>query len=235
MVGRFILCAALLLAPHSAAACRLALVLAIDVSSSVDAKEDALQRGGLAQAFLDDDVRDAFFISPDPVALMVYEWSGRYNQVKLLDWTMIETPSDLVTVSATIGNSPRSHNDFPTALGYSLGYAATELQSGPDCLFSTIDMSGDGINNDGFGPEEAYAAFPLDDVTVNGLVVNAAEFTSEVDLITFYETEVIKGPGAFIEVAQGFEDYARAIRRKLIRELSVQAIGALDKDLADQG
>lgn len=208
-------------------ACRLALVLALDVSSSVDAAEDALQRGGMARALRDPDVQDAFFISPDPVALLVYEWSGRYNQVTLLDWTLIEDPTVLNKAADRIGGSPRSHNDFPTAMGYALGFAATELQTAPACLFQTIDMSGDGINNDGFGPAEAYDAFPLDNVTVNGLVVNAAEFASEVDLIAFYETEVIKGPGAFIEVAQGFEDYTRALRRKLIRELSAQVIGDL--------
>ncbi|SEW23227.1 Protein of unknown function [Cognatiyoonia koreensis] len=235
MVKRFALCLTLLLIPQAALACRLALVLAIDVSSSVDATEDALQRGGLARALLDPDVQDAFFVSPEPVALMVFEWSGRYNQVNLLDWTMIENQADLLRASGRIGRSIRSHNDFPTALGYALGYAATALDGGPDCQFSTIDMSGDGINNDGFGPAEAYAAFPFDGVTVNGLVVNAAEFTSEVDLIEFYETEVIRGPGAFVEIAQGFEDYARAIRRKLIRELSAQVIGAIDAGVADPG
>lgn len=204
------------------------MVLGLDVSSSVDAKEDELQRNGLAQALLDPDVQGAFFASPDPVALLVFEWSGRYNQVNLTDWMLIRTPADLLRASTAIQTSLRSHNDFPTALGYALGYAATELQSAPDCLFQTIDISGDGINNDGFGPAEAYAAFPLEDVTVNGLVVNAAEFASEVDLITFYETEVIKGPGSFIEVAQGFDDFARAMRRKLIRELSAQILGSLD-------
>jgi len=235
LVGRIALCLALLCAPQGALACRLALVLALDVSSSVDAGEDALQRGGLARALLDSDVQDAFFVSPDPVALMIYEWSGRYNQAKLMDWTMIEDRDDLAFASDKVSRSPRSHNDFPTALGYALGYAATEFQSGPDCLFRTIDMSGDGINNDGFGPAEAYAAFPLDDVTVNGLVIHDPELTAEVDLISFYETEVIKGPGAFVEVAQGFEDYARAIRRKLIRELSAQVIGAIELDVYDPG
>lgn len=225
----------LLALPQSAAACRLALVLALDVSSSVDAAEDALQRGGMARALRDPDVQAAFFASPDPVALMVYEWSGRYNQAKLLDWTLIENLDILNRAADTIGRSPRSHNDFPTAMGYALGFAATELQAAPDCLFQTIDMSGDGINNDGFGPAEAYNAFPLANVTVNGLVVNAAEFASEVNLISFYETEVIKGPGAFIEVAQGFEDYARALRRKLIRELSAQIIGGLSQPVSSPG
>lgn len=220
---RFAACLALW--PGGAEACRLALILAMDVSSSVDATEDALQRGGMAAALLDADVQAAFFASPDPVALAVFEWSGRYNQQDLLDWQLIQSPADLDKVAALLSESKRSHNDFPTAMGHALGHAAVRLQDMPACLFKTIDLAGDGINNDGFGPAEAYAAFPFDGVTVNGLVVNAAEFESEVNLIRFFEDEVLRGPGAFLEVAQGYEDYQNALQRKLIRELSSMIIG----------
>ncbi|MEL6103903.1 MAG: DUF1194 domain-containing protein, partial [Pseudomonadota bacterium] len=67
--------------------CRLALLLALDVSSSVDMVEDDLQRGGLAAALVAPEVRAAFLAGPDPVALAVFEWSGRYNQEIILDWT----------------------------------------------------------------------------------------------------------------------------------------------------
>lgn len=210
-------------------ACRLALVLAMDVSSSVDATEDALQRGGLAAALLAPDVQEAFFASPDPVAIAVFEWSGRYNQEDLTEWIMIQTPEDLLRVAETIADSERSHNDFPTAMGHALGHAAIRLQNGPDCLFRTVDIAGDGVNNDGFGPLDAYGAFPFLNVTVNGLVVNAAEFESETGLIPFFRSEVIHGPGAFLEIANGFDDYENAMRRKLIRELSAQVIGQAGK------
>ncbi len=222
MVKVAALCA---LIPAPAEACRLALVLAMDVSSSVDAGEDALQRGGLATALRAPDVVDAFFISPDPVAISVFEWSGRYNQVVLADWRLITTPADLFDLADTIETSRRSHNDFPTAMGYALGYASTLLARAPACLSQTIDMAGDGENNDGFGPAEAYGAFPLTNVTVNGLVINGADFEGETELIPFYLNEVIQGPGSFVEVAQGFEDYANAMERKLIRELSAIIIG----------
>jgi hypothetical protein len=209
-------------------ACRLALVLAMDVSSSVDAAEDQLQRSGLAASLIDPDVQAAFFASSDPVALLIFEWSGRYNQQDLTAWTMIETPADLLGVAETIASSKRSHNDFPTAMGHALGHAAIRLKDGPTCLFKTIDVAGDGENNDGFGPAEAYGAFPFSDVTVNGLVINAAEFESETELIPFYRDQVIRGPGSFIEIANGFDDYANAMQRKLIRELSAQITGQLD-------
>ena len=211
--------------PAAAADCRLALVLAMDVSSSVDAAEDQLQRGGLVAALTAPEVRQAFFASDQPVALAIYEWSGRYNQELLLDWTLIDSPRALLGAAETVAASSRSHNDFPTAMGHALGYGATLLARGPECLYRTIDVAGDGQNNEGFGPRSAYAAFPFDGVTVNGLVVNAADYEAEVGLIAFYKAQVMRGPGAFIEVAQGFEDYENAMRRKLERELTPPVIG----------
>ena len=219
------LCLAVLAGP-AVAECRLALVLAIDVSSSVDAAEDALQRGGLAAALIAPEVEVAVFSAPLPVALAAYEWSGRYNQVMLLDWTMLNAPADLAAAAERIGTSRRSHNDFPTAMGYALGFGAGLFEDGPDCHFRTLDIAGDGVNNDGFPPRTAYAEFPFDGITVNGLVVNAADFEGEINLISFYEEEVIRGPGAFIEIANGFADYEEAMRRKLVRELSSMAVGA---------
>ena len=220
-----ILCA--LLAGPAAAQCRLALALALDVSSSVDATEDALQRRGLAAALISPEVEAAIFASDQPVALAAYEWSGRYNQEILLDWRLIETRADLLDVAAILGRSSRSHTEFPTAMGYALGFGAGLLERAPPCLFKTLDMAGDGENNEGFRPEQAYAEFPFADVTVNGLVVNAGDFEAEVTLIEFYRSEVLHGPGAFLEIAQGFQDYERAMRRKLERELQPRAVGAL--------
>lgn len=207
--------------------CRLALLLAMDVSSSVDANEDALQRGGLAAALLSPSVQRAVFSSDLPVALAAYEWSGRYNQELLIDWRVIRNPADLFDVAETIARSERSHNDFPTAMGYGLGYGAGILARAPACLAYTLDVAGDGENNEGFPPQTAYTEFPFSGVTVNGLVVNFANNTSKMPLIDYYKSQVLHGPGAFLEVAQGFEDYENAMRRKLERELSAKAIGSL--------
>lgn len=205
----------------------MALLLALDVSSSVDQHEDGLQRQGLAAALVAPAVQTAFFGLADPVALGVYEWSGRHNQQILLEWTLIESPDVLVAAANRIGGSRRSHNEYPTALGHALAYGARMLQRAPACAQQTIDMAGDGENNEGFGPEQAYREFPFDGVTVNGLVINAADFEAETQLIDFYKNHVLRGPGAFLEIAQGFEDFERAMRRKLERELSVPVFGAL--------
>lgn len=213
--------------PLAAAECRLALVLAMDVSSSVDDTEDSLQRNGLASALLSPRVEAAVFASPVPVAIAVFEWSGRYNQELLVDWSFLNNRSDLFRVAETIARSERSHNDFPTAMGYALGYAAGLLDRGPRCENKVVDMAGDGENNEGFPPAAAYAEFPFDGVTVNGLVVQAPDYQAEIDLIDYYTNNVLHGPGAFLEVAQSFSDYERAMIRKLEREMRPATVGAL--------
>jgi hypothetical protein len=220
-----LVCAAL---PAQAVECRLALALAIDVSSSVDVVEDRLQRSGVVAALTAPDVQAAFFAGDLPVALAVYEWSGRYNQEMILGWTMIDSRTALLSAAETVASSSRSHNDFPTAMGYALGFGAQLLERAPKCLHKTLDMAGDGQNNEGFPPATAYREFPFQDVTVNGRVINAADFEGEVGLIAFYRGEVMHGPGAFVIVANGFADFERAMRRKLERELAPPAIGALD-------
>ncbi len=212
----------------AAAECRLALVLALDVSSSVDPTEDALQRGGVVAALTAPEVADAFFATDQPVALAIYEWSGRQQQDILLDWTLIDGPRALIEAAETLAGTRRGHADYPTAMGHALGFGARLLEAAPPCTRHTLDMAGDGQNNEGFGPQDAYNAYPFDRVTVNGLVVNAGDFEGELGLIPFYRAEVLHGPGAFLEIANGFADYERAMRRKLVREVMPVVIGQLD-------
>ena len=118
----------------SAAECRLALLLAFDISSSVDVVEDTLQREGLAAALMAPQVQNAFFGSEAPVALAAYEWSGWFNQKIILDWTMLEHPSDLFAASKIIQTSVRSYDAYPTAMGMALGFAADMMARAPDCV-----------------------------------------------------------------------------------------------------
>ena len=220
-------CAMLAGGPAQAVECRLALVLAIDVSSSVDEAEDRLQRSGLAAALISPDVQAAFFGADLPVALAVFEWSGRYNQSLLVDWQLVTGPETLQNIALAIQRSDRSEVEFPTAMGYALGYGAGLLRRGPTCLFRTLDMAGDGINNEGFVPDTAYGAFPFEGVTVNGLVIAAPDTPDGQEVIRFYQDQVLNGPGAFLEQAHSFDDYEDAMRRKLEREVSARTIGHL--------
>lgn len=218
-----LLAASLGLAPPAAAQseCRLALLLGLDVSASVDAAEYQLQIEGLASSLIHPSVVAAALSGTGPVALSIYEWSGRFQQDVLVDWTMIHSEADLTSVAERVLRATRNHEDFPTALGYALGFAATHLERAPPCLFRTVDISGDGQNNDGFPPAAAYEHFPFSGVTVNGLAIGGASRGIE----DYYLAEVIHGPGAFVEYARNHDDFAEVMRRKLERELRVVILG----------
>lgn len=228
---------ALLAAPAAQAAeCRLALLLGLDISSSVDADEDALQRGGLAAALRAPEVEQAFFAHPQPVALAAFEWSGRYNQEPILNWTMVKTPADLRAAADVIGTSQRSYAEFPTALGLALDFAQGMLARAPDCAAQTLDIAGDGTHNEGPDPASVYAAGAWDGITVNGLVIGGSAGGDEApELARFYAEEVLHGPGAFMVIAEGFGDYTRAMRTKLVRELGGGIVSALPHSEGPRG
>jgi hypothetical protein len=199
-----------------AEACRLALSLGLDVSSSVDAREYRLQTEGLAAALLAPEIVGAFLAAPEaPVMLQIYEWSGWQQQLVRQEWVTIRGEGDLEAVAARLLTQERSFEQYPTALGFALLFGGRELERRGDCRNRTLDLSGDGTNNDGVAPEVARRDYPLDGITVNGLVVGA----NVVTLGRYYQQFVIQGPGAFVEVADDYADFERAMRRKLLREL----------------
>ena len=220
---RFGVCLALAVVPAPALACRLALLLALDVSSSVDAREYALQRDGLAAAMRAPEVVDAFLSTSEPVALAAFEWSGAHNQSLVLPWTVIESVSGLEAASEVVAGAERSNQGFQTALGHALGYAARYFGEAPICSARTLDVSGDGESNHGFRPREAYRRFEYDGVTVNALAVGPSVGLD--NLLVYYRREVVRGHGSFVELATGYDDFERAMRRKLEREVSTFAIG----------
>ena len=209
--------------PVPAFACRLALLLALDVSSSIDEQEYILQRNGLATALVSPEVTQAFFHSPDPVALAIYEWSGQSNQKLVIDWHLISGAQDLQVVANRLRRIHRADRVFPTSLGNALRFGVQQLGRAPVCHRRTIDVSGDGKNNDGYPPKVAYRHFPFDGVTVNALAIGGAEDLTA--LVRYFSFEVLRGPGAFVETAFDHNDFQRAIRRKLERELKPQVVG----------
>ena len=212
--------------PAGAGTCRLALVLALDVSSSVDEVEYDLQRVGLAAALNAPEVRGAILNGgAGDVALSVFEWSGRYKQKVLLDWVLLREGADIDRAVDALAGAVRSETEFPTAMGYGIGYAARMLSRAPACDRRVIDVSGDGINNEGFGPRLAYRHFPLADVTVNGLVI----LGHDAEVLEFYRNEVIRGRNAFVEIANGFEDFHKAMTRKLYREVNDIMLGSVPR------
>lgn len=221
MVRLALLLALGLPAAASAEQCRIALALGLDVSSSVDGGEYLLQTRGLAAALTSEVVRNAFLGAPgEVVALNIYEWSGRRQQMTRQDWIIIRSPEDLDGVAAQLLESRRSFEQYPTALGHAILYGAETLARAPACAELKLDISGDGTNNDGIPPPLAAPDAPI---VINGLVVGDTGET----LARYYENFVIRGPGAFVEIADDYDDFEEAMKRKLERELRPAAVSAL--------
>ncbi|MBZ0127969.1 MAG: DUF1194 domain-containing protein [Rhodobacteraceae bacterium] len=207
------------------AACRQALVLALDVSSSVDEAEYILQMQGLAGALRDPDVQAYLLSQPQaPVSIAVFEWGGHFDQTLIIPWRSITAAADLDAIAASLAARIRSGPIQPTSIGGALAYAGRLLEKGPSCWQQTIDVSGDGKNNDGIRPRRAKQAAIFQGIIVNGLVIGEDTPDAETEigeLVAYYQAEVIHGPTAFTETALGFADYGRAMKRKLLRELSL--------------
>lgn len=211
------------------AACRQALVLALDVSSSVDPDEYRLQMQGLAGVLQDPDVQGVLLADPSaPVMLAVFEWAGRTDQKLVVPWIRLKSRTDLDRVSALLSTLRRGGGTRPTALGHALAYAGRLMEEVPDCWQKVVDVSGDGKNNDGFRPKAGKRGRVFDQITVNGLVIGKAfESNHQIAgneiaaLIAYYHQEVLHGPDAFLETALGFRDFARAMKKKILRETSI--------------
>ncbi|MEJ6402479.1 DUF1194 domain-containing protein [Yoonia sp. 2307UL14-13] len=224
------------LAAH--AACRQALALGLDVSGSVDGHEYRLQLDGLATALSSPKVQEALLAQPDaPVRITVYEWSGPRDQNVILPWLTINDINDLNTAIGALTAHRRQPAAPTTAIGAALLAGFALLREQGTCWRRTLDISGDGPANTGPRPQDIDPARQPRGVIVNGLVVGSGDlitgdnrFADIKELSSYYRRNVIRGPGAFVETALGFEDYAAAMERKLLRELRSLAIGAVDGD-----
>ncbi|MGB0506342.1 MAG: DUF1194 domain-containing protein [Pikeienuella sp.] len=199
------------------AQCRLALSFAMDVSSSVNAQEYRIQKGGLADALLHPDVRTLILNPSHTVALSAYEWSGRDHQQTIVGWRLIKNENDLNAIAHQLNTSPRSANAQSTAVGQALRFGAQYFTQLPfACDRHVIDISGDGVTNEDQDPSSVRNWGVLDGITVNGLVIKGATPDPE----AYYRDQVIHGPDAFVIAARnGFGDYPDLIRGKLLREL----------------
>jgi len=224
---------AVALAQPAAAACRQALAMGLDVSGSVDEDEYRLQLDGLAAALTDPDVARAILATPaTPVRLLVYEWSGPTDQRLLAGWREITDAAALEAFADGLRTTRRRAASPSTALGAALVTGATFLAEQRDCWTRTLDISGDGMSNTGPRPQDLDHVSELSEITVNALAIGRGEggtLASASDLGKYFERLVIRGPGAFVEHAEGFPAYRAAMTRKLLRELGGVVVGALDR------
>jgi Ca-activated chloride channel homolog len=201
-------------AVSQAKACSLALVIAVDVSASISESEYDLQQQGIADALRNREVVDVID-AVGGIWLHSFEWSGRYQQNTLLGWRFLSDEKSIYAAAREISENTRDTREFMTALGHALAHASDVLASAPQkCKRSVIDVSADGINNEGYDPHVAYVSRGFHDVTVNALVIRKEDRT-----FSYYENKVIRGPGAFVQAMNSYEDYTEAMIRKLVREI----------------
>jgi hypothetical protein len=207
----------------------LLLVLAADVSSSVDAQKFRLQREGYAAAVTDPRVVKAMTQgSRRRIALCFVEWADDYEQSVIVAWTLIEGAEDAARFARRMRDAPRVHSGR-TSIGAGIDYALLQLDRAPfRSQRRVIDVSGDGTSNAERTVTLARDEAVAQGVTINGLVIlserpmstNPRHTHPPGGLAAYYRANVIGGPNAFVVEAAGFEDFGRSLIGKLIKEIA---------------
>ena len=206
------------------------LVLAVDVSRSVDEDEARLQREGYRNAVSDPLVVEAIrggMIGAIGVAYV--EWAGAEYQRLVLPWTRIASPADAFTWASRLDEAPRASLSW-TSISGALDHSQRVLAEAPfEATRRVIDVSGDGVNNSGGPVEAARDRLVADGVTINGLPIMNDRPTfgrlPPVPLDEYFRESVVGGPGAFVIPAEDFQAFGHAVKRKLIREIAGTDLG----------
>jgi Ca-activated chloride channel homolog len=194
-------------------ACETALLLAIDVSNSVDAAEYRLQIDGLADAMADPDVAEVMV--QGQVALAVLQWSGADRQEMSIGWARMTDQAAVDAFALAVRTTPRAFVQSDTAPAEAILIALEQFIEVADCERHIIDISGDGSANAGGDVRLARSAAQRQGVTINGVAIESLGLA----VTGFFERAVITTDG-FVVTARGHRDFPRAIRIKLLRELA---------------
>lgn len=204
----------------------MALVMAIDISGSIDPDEARLQRQGYVEAFSDPVIVKAILGgNHGRVAVAYFEWSDSYVQKLLIDWTLLDSKEAIQAFATRLANSPISIARR-TSISGAIRYAIPLFGRSPyETERKVLDISGDGSNNDGGLVTDLRHDALKERIVINGLPVmndrpNPYGFPSEADLDKYYLHCVVGGPRSFVEVAVNFEDFPRAVRKKLLQEVA---------------
>jgi hypothetical protein len=201
------------------------LVIAVDVSYSMDLDELAVQREGYAQAIVSKEFLQAIKAGPNrKLAVTYFEWSASSDQKIIIPWRLIDGPEAADAVAAEIMKTPVRRGSR-TSISGAINFAMPLFDENPyRGLRRVIDISGDGPNNNGVPVTGARAAALEKGITINGLPIMVKEpsnSTTDIDdLDLYYEDCVIGGPGSFVVAIKDREKFKEAIRTKLILEVA---------------
>jgi hypothetical protein len=222
-------CLAASLPARAAEAVDLLLVLAADVSRSVDAPKFQLQRDGYAAALSNPRVLDAIRSGANKkIAVAFVEWSGATAQRVVIDWTIIKDEATARAFGDHLAEAPRSFAER-TSISAAIDFSVALLARAPyQSTRRTIDVSGDGTNNSGRDVRVARDEATAKDITINGLVIlserplawNPDHTHPPGGLANYYRENVIGGAGAFVIAAENFEAFGKALISKLVAEIA---------------
>jgi hypothetical protein len=202
-----------------------ALVLAVDVSRSIDEDEARLQREGYRAAVSDPRVVEAIRGGMlGAVAVAYVEWAGIEYQRLVIPWTRIARQQDADGWASALEQAPRASLSWTSVSG-AIDHARRVMAECPhEATRRVIDVSGDGVNNSGPPAEAARDRAVAEGITINGLPILNDRPTfgrpPPVPLDVYFRESVIGGQGAFVIAAEDFESFGQAVRRKLIREIA---------------
>ncbi len=197
----------------------LELALAVDISASIDDQEFRLIMRGMANAFRDPEIIELISLRKG-VAVTLFQWSSAADPASVISWQLLRDRSSILAFAERIETAVRSRNDGLTAMGEAVNFALDLMQSnGFAGSQRKIDISGDGKSNAGHPMIEARQRASALGITINGLPIVSGSDLRKAGLAKYYREKVILGPGAFVEIADDFEDFERAFRNKLRREL----------------
>lgn len=203
----------------------LELILAVDVSGSIDRGEAELQREGYMRALTSTDVINAIRSGPlGKVAMTYVEWAGMGHYNVVVDWQIVDSAESARDFVGKLDRMP-FQNAHRTSLSDAIDYSVRHFTRNDfEGTRQIIDISGDGANNYGRLVVEARNDAIQKGIIINGLPIltnsRGGTYPPIADLDLFFRDCVIGGPGAFYVVAHGFEDFASAVRKKLILEIA---------------
>ena len=206
----------------------LELIIAVDVSYSMDLDELAVQREGYAQAIVSQEFLQALRNGPNSkIAVTYFEWSASSDQKIIIPWRVIDGPETADAVASEIMKTPVRRGSR-TSISGAINFAMPLFEENPfKGLRRVIDISGDGPNNNGAPVAEARAAALDKGITINGLPIMVKEpsySTMDIDnLDIYYEDCVIGGPGSFVVSIKDRDRFKEAIRTKLVLEIAGRA------------
>ncbi len=196
------------------------LVFAVDTSLSIDGFEYFLIMKGIADAFRTPEIV-TLIGQQDGVAVALFQWSSEVNERYMIPWHLLKDPASVLAFAARVEQAERDPKRLFTGIGEAIDFGVRVIaENAFEGRQLKIDVSGDGRNNINIPPSMPRQKANALGIVINGLPILTYTSVESYDLERYYREKVIQGPGAFIEIADDYEDFARAFLRKLRREIS---------------